>query len=339
MNYRRLTELKKYGYTQARSPVAVTLILMTMGLLMPVGFAGAASVADNINALSSFNRAAKYAANELLLEGPGILTEAHAALSSTASNQRLILQLITVLAEIADESSITPIIDAANRYPDNSTIAKNSFLALAKIPQSKKSIKFAMERLEKEEAPRQQRAAIWYFSAHKDNRARPWAIKNSQSTSDPAMRDAALFLLASLDDQSAKSKIAQRLMQVNRMDRQYNLLMALGMLAPPEEFRELTKQMDRKTPHYKSAHQMSEYRHANTAQRVVIAEKMLQSKFPSENKMALRFLVKTQNMQMISPQRKEHLPRNANIINAIRQSEKGELNSRGEFRLRRSKEK
>lgn len=261
----------------------------------------AQSISDDIQALSEFSKEAQLAAYRLAEADITILAEAHSVLLDENSNVKLVMQLITVLGQIGDASSIDPIIQAAQKYPDNPFIHQNALQAFALMPQTQDTYNFAAAQLDNERPFIMQRTALWYFAKHKDVRAKKWLNKFAIKGSTPNIRDAALVLAAALDDQRAKPIIVSMLQQKQKPVIEKNLLMALVELVNPDEFSSLTSMVNQNTRHYQSMLRRVKFKWGTPQEKSSMINAMLNSRFPEEKRKAIKYLLDQNKGEILKP--------------------------------------
>ena len=259
----------------------------------------AQSISDDIQALSEFGQEAQQAAWRLAEADTAILPEAHSVLLDNNSNLKLVIQLITVLGQIGDASSIGPIIQAAQKYPDNPFIHQNALQGFALMQQTPETYAFAAAQLNNDRPVIMQRTALWYFAKHKDQRARKWVNKFALKNSKPGTQDAALVLAAALNDQRVKPIIVGMLHQKNKFTIESNLLMALVELVKPDEFSSLTAMLNKNTRHYQSMLRRVKFKWSTAQEKSSMANTMLNSRFPEEKRKAIKYLLDQNKEEML----------------------------------------
>ena len=251
----------------------------------------AQSVSEDIQILSQFSKEAQLAAYRLVEADTAILPEAHSVLLNDNSNLKLVIQLITVLGQIGDASSIGPIIQAAQKNPDNTFIYQNALLTFANIPQTQDTYNFAAAQLNNERPRIMQRTALWYFAKHKDVRAKKWVNKFAIKNTNPDVQDAALVLAAALNDQRAKPIIVDMLRKKQKRGIESNLLLALTEFVKPDEFNRLTSMVDQNTRQYQSMLRRVKFKWGTAQEKSSMAKIMLKARFPEEKRKAIKYLL------------------------------------------------
>lgn len=252
-----------------------------------------AGIAANIKALSQFGAEAKKAAYWLIRIGLPILPQAHEALVEPAATSELKMQLMVVLGEIGDQSSMAPIIAAVKTEPANTMLVKDAFLSLARIPPAEEAIAFAQEWLEDDTtSQRQKMSALAYFASHRHRQALSWYRKFSNQDTSPPLRATALYLGAMLAEKELKGQIVEML--VNSQDRKIDYLLwrALAEITSPEEFSQVVGQKKaEETWELKQIDQYVRFRHSEGAEKVELAEELLAAKTPFYSATAIGFLL------------------------------------------------
>lgn len=284
INLQKLNETNRGGVYRIPMLIVFICFLLTSNSSL-------ADISADIQALAQFSGDAKRAGYRLLNEGLAILPEAHSSITSSQSNLQQKMQLMTLLGEIGDASSVDYIITAAKQHPDNTYIQINALNALSILPQTPSSFNYAADHLRKPSSPQAQRSALWYFAKHKDSRALPWARKFSVVGADPRVRDAGLYSAAVLGDTSVKAEIAELLKSKPPFAKETNLLKALAHITNVQEFAQLTQKHNKQTEQYRSAERLVKFRQGSIDEKSKIAREILRMKSPMDIRMAVEYLV------------------------------------------------
>jgi HEAT repeat protein len=129
-----------------------------------------------------------------------------------------------------------------------------------------------------------------YFAMQREERGREWA-ERFRNDGDLDMRAAALYLAASLGDETALEPITALLREQPRSSIRYGLLLALAQLVDPTEFEQRAGAARQHGGEYDSALRIAKLRSARAKERVALARKMLESPFPNERRIAMRALL------------------------------------------------
>ncbi len=262
-------------------------ILAALCLLAPA--ARAQSAAEDVAALAS-GPGAKAAAARLVERGPEALPALHAALLASDTEPRRIASIMQVLAAIGDASSVAPIVELAEGYPER-WILKPAFLALTALPQTEASAAFAARIADNpSEAWSVRQGVLAYFGMHRDPRGRRWA-EPLVDARDPVRRAAALFVLARLGDREALGPILELLEDGAPPSARVALLMGLAELVDAEDFAYRAPAELSWTREYKSALRYAQYRTAEGALRADACRAMLRAATPGHSELGVRCLL------------------------------------------------
>ena len=267
-------------------------------LLVISAVQGQADTSSDIQALTEYSREAQRAALRLVDRGTSILPEAHRLLQDKEPQPpKLLLQLVTVVGEIGHPASIVPLIAVARNHPDNTYINHNALLELARMPPTSDAVAFANEVLASSRTFHAKRTALYFFATHKlsPTRARS-SVKKAQVDE---LRDAELYLQARLGNVTAKTSIMKMLKQKPGKGIEYNLLSGLGEIVDAEEFISMTKNLDHNSYTYRSALRLAQLRTGPIAERSKLANKMLRSQIDTEQRTAVRYLLKSGDSNLL----------------------------------------
>jgi hypothetical protein len=257
-------------------------------------------IKKNVEQLSSGGFAAKRAAGWLVLAGPEALPYMHDALLDASSTSRFKHKLISVLGVIGDQSSIQPVLKTL--HADSSFVHKDVFLSLSHMPVTNEAFAFVEKQLLNSNSTKIKQSALIYFALEKESRARKW-IDQYSDTTDPELRLAALYLAARLHDQRAKNSIIALLMDNPDRSDQGVLLRSLAELVSPDEFQGTIKksEINQTTGDYYQALWLSEYRDAAGVEKVVAAQKLLQSEYLWDRREVVRYLIEHNRVDILEP--------------------------------------
>lgn len=258
-------------------------------------------IAADIQQLAEYSQEAKLAGLRLVDAGVAILPQAHAVLIDGNQPPKLLLQLATIVGEIGDPSSIGPLTTAARNHPENAYINHNALLGLARMSPTAEAIEFAEEVLTSDRPYHSKRTALYFFAAHKLPTGAVWASRTLADSNAAELKDAALYLQARLGDASAKDEIVSMLQEKPRNGIEYNLLRALGELVSVKEFVAATEQLNHASRTYQSALRLVRYNAGSAVERRAVAEEMLKSRYASEQREAIRFLLRSGDTQRLQP--------------------------------------
>lgn len=253
-----------------------------------------AEIAQDVMALSTSGRAANKAAYRLLARGAESLPALHAALLSPQSSARQRGQLIRLLSDLGDPSSVDIILRSLSVHSQEGLARVGVLRALAAIAQTPASFEFAMGLLQDpQEHPRVRRQALVYFAQQRDRRARKW-VEVFMEDADPQLQASALYLAAMLGDQGVVSQITELLRKRPHSSYRYGLLLALAELVDPLEFEQQTETLRGHQQEYESALRLVRFRTGDAKTRSDLSHDMLMSRFPNERRTAMRDMVQRQ---------------------------------------------
>ncbi len=255
----------------------------------------------NIKALRQFGGEAKKAAYWLIRIGKPILPKAHEALSDPEATTELKMQLMIVLGEIGDESSVPFIIEAAKTEPANITLFKDAFLSLGRLPQTSESITFANEVLESQEGiDRHKMSALAYFAIHRDQQGLKWSKRFSGEDVSPPLRAAALYLAAMVGEEKVAKQIVKMLKGDPEKGVQHILWRGLAEISSYKEYREIANKF--KLEHTAETKQMDQYvrfRASSGMEKIELATELLTAKTPLYAETAIRFLLEKKKFDLL----------------------------------------
>ncbi len=272
-------------------------------------------IAANIAALATFGPAAKKAGYWLIRVGKPILPQAHAALAEPDATPELKMQLMIVLAEIGDVSSIPLIIGAAKTEPVNGMVLKDALQALARIPQTEESRAFAYGWLEDPERTSRQRiSAVAYFASHKDRQALSWSKAFSTPDTEPPLRALALYLAAMLGEKQQKDEIMKMLASTEDRALAHLLWRGLAEIASYEEFQQAVRELQPEDSwELKQMGQYVQFRNSKGREKLEIAETLLAAKTPLYSETAIGFLIGKKEFDTLATYFEERGPYNLSL--------------------------
>jgi len=237
------------------------------------------SIDDDLAALVNYSAYARVAGQHLVERGVEILTQAHGVLADPDSSFVQRIQLITVLGEIADESSASVIIEAAEQNTNNRYLYQNALLALSNFAQTEEIQKFVNRQLETQERdPLIQRTALAYYAKQPTEDANHWVDIYTSSSASNDVRYAALYLGGVLGRDDIKSGVIELLQTKQGLSREYYLLLGFANVATMEEFDALVKDKGLNKDNVKKVREFLTFRLANTEEKKKLSPGLLNSK-------------------------------------------------------------
>jgi HEAT repeat protein len=248
-------------------------------------------IASDIAALSASGSRQTRAALRLLQRATESLPALHRAVLSADTDDRSRGRLIALLLDLGDPRSVDVLLQTVKAHPQEPGLRVSALRALGELPQTRASFEFATRTLrDTRETPRVRRQALIYFAAQREERGRQWT-ERFRNDADPDMRAAALYLAASLGDETALEPITALLRGQPRAAIRFGLLLALAELVDPAEFVRRVAPARRRDDEYDSALRIAKLRYDPSKERVVLARRMLESQFPNERRIAVRALL------------------------------------------------
>ncbi|KPK50365.1 MAG: hypothetical protein AMS22_12270 [Thiotrichales bacterium SG8_50] len=260
-------------------------------------------IRNNIQALSEFGSEARQAGYWLVRVGADVLPYAHEALGDPASNAKLKMQLTTVLGEIGDVRSTSPIITSARAAPRNSYVYQNAFLALGQIPQTPEARVFADSVLSADYPAFAQRSALAYYAQHRDDSAAHWAREFSALEVSEELRYAGLYLAARLGLPGTVAPIKHELLSDPDRSRRRVLLRSLAEVAEVATYDEIASQtgvLQQLRQDYERLRLVCQFRYGTTEDKARLAEPLLRNSDPVYGREVIRFLVSQRRADILS---------------------------------------
>lgn len=258
-------------------------------------------IEDDIQALAKYGGKAQYAWQRLIEQGIEVLPQAHIALQNPKVTFPQKMQLITVLGEIADPSSIEVIIDVAaastNRY-----LYQNTLLSLAKFEPTDDIINFVNQQLEDgKREPLILRTALAYYAQQPHADAEKWVDYYTQPTANEDVRFAALYLGGVLGLDRVKDDIVGLLNAgVSSPARQYYLLMGLVEITDINEFNQLTKDLQFYGRNKGKIEPYLQFRKGDATQRESLAKMLLSEGDITQKRQAVDYLINEKNANALA---------------------------------------
>lgn len=257
-------------------------------------------ITADISALSGPRSRSARAALQLLERAPESVPALHQAVLSQDTDARERSRLIALLLELGDRRSVDVLLQAVEAHPEEPGLRVSVLRALGELPQTEASFAFATRTLENaQETPRLKRQALVYFATQRDPRGRKWA-ERFRDDPDLDLRVAALYLAASLGDETALEPISELLREQPGASFRYALLLGLAELVDPAEFERRATPAQPRSDEYESALRIATLRSAGTERRVALALEMLESQFPNERRIAMRALLESNALDELS---------------------------------------
>ena len=258
-------------------------------------------IEDDIQALAKYGGKAQYAGQRLIEQGIEVLPQSHIALQNPKVTFPQKMQLITVLGEIADPSSIEVIIDVAaastNRY-----LYQNTLLSLAKFEPTDDIINFVNQQLEDgKREPLILRTALAYYAQQPHADAEKWVDYYTQPTANEDVRFAALYLGGVLGLDRVKDDIVGLLNAgVSSPARQYYLLMGLVEITDINEFNQLTKDLQFYGRNKGKIEPYLQFRKGDATQRESLAKMLLSEGDITQKRQAVDYLINEKNANALA---------------------------------------
>jgi hypothetical protein len=259
-------------------------------------------IAANIEALAKFGSDAKKAGYWLIRVGKPILPQAHVALAEPSVSPELKMQLIVVLGEIGDVSSVPFIISAAQIEPVNTMVLKDAFLSLARIPQTQEATSFAQKWLAiQESSSRAKMSALVYFASHRDRQAGVWSRKFSSQGNEPPLRAAALYLGAMLGEKDIIGAIMQMLAKNQNQAIGHVLWRGLAEITNNKEFKDAMRTLQAKeSEELSQIGQYVRFRNSEGQEKIGLAEELFTAKSPYYAESAIEFLLEIKEFGILA---------------------------------------
>ena len=254
----------------------------------------------DIAALSLSGSRRAHASLRLLERANESLPAMHRALLAPDTIAQVRSRLLALVQVLGDPRSIEVIIKAVKANPDQPGLLRDGLRALAELPPSPASFEAVTRVLED---PREnavvQRQALLYFAKQRDQRGARWA-KHFAEDDDEKMRIATLYLAASLADPKALQPIINLLQKQPRHTDRYALLLGLSYLTNRTEFEKLTEAQPR-DKEFESVLRLASLGMAQGEALVILTQKMLNSDFPNERRLAIDALLKATGVSELTP--------------------------------------
>jgi len=258
------------------------------------------SITEDIASLANYSGQAQAAGARLVEHGGEILTEAHGVLSDPNSTFQQRIQLITVLGEIGDASSVDVIIDAANQHVNNRYLYQNTLLSLTNFKQTDEIKKFVNQQLEeKNRDPLIQRSALAYYAKQPTDEANKWVDIYAAKGANENVRYAALYLGGVLGRDSVKAEIFDLLQTQQNNAREYYLLLGFSHVATMEEFLALVNSTSLSSSNVKKVRDFLEFRLSSTSEKNDMSSKLLNSKNKQLKQAAINHLIDKKNADVL----------------------------------------
>lgn len=253
-------------------------------------------IEEDIERLKQYGAQAKQAAARLIMQGEAVIEPANRALVDPQATYPQKLQLITLLGDIGDPSSVEPILQVASASIDP-YLQQNTLLALTKFESSADIRGYVDQQLAKDQqVPLITRSALAYYSQQPHPDATRWVDEYARSTVSEDIRYAALYLGGMLGMQTYKQDIVEMLYAgVANGTRQYYLLQGLVELTEPDEFHRLTQDLDFVGNNRRKIEAYIRLRKSDNSQRTEQAEFLLARGDISQKLAAVKFLIAQKN--------------------------------------------
>lgn len=236
-------------------------------------------IEQDISALSQFGYPAQAAAKRLIERGDEILYLAHAALAEPGATQAQRMQLMTVLGEIGNTTSIAEIINNIEKMPNNRYLYQNALLALSNFSPTREIRTFVDKQLEKmKRDPLLQRSALNYYARQPDNAALRWVEEYAlDEQASPDVRYAALYMAGMNGIDAVKEPIAELLNDTANTVREYYLLLGFANVATMEEFNALVNDKNLNLENVNKVREFLTFRLASEQEKKALAPDLLNS--------------------------------------------------------------
>lgn len=259
------------------------------------------TIIEDIQLLSEKEKVSE-AAERLINRGTSILKQAHEALESPETGAQKRQALILILANITDQSSIIPIIKAAENHPDK-IIQLSVISSFKKFAHNIEIESYVYKVLSnKNNDARVLSAALDYLANHPDNKDKQWAELYSSQAFDIRIRSTALYLGGMIGIEGFKDKIMETFKSRKKSTGEVLMLIALTELTTPEEFNTLIKTEDVHLSHDKISAARLHYllKHGDQQQKSMSASKILHKGPRFMKQEAIRYLIETGNAEALS---------------------------------------
>jgi HEAT repeat protein len=198
------------------------------------------TIEQDVEDLRHFHNSGKRAAYRLAEHGEAALPQLHAALLSPTANDKQLMQICRVLAEIGDPSSATPIVKAAKAHPDMLGVRKQALRALSQLPPADGSFQFVSSVLDDPQSDYKAKiGAVEYFAQNRDERGLKYVAAFADHP-EPDLRVMSVYLAARLGRDNAEDTIVTWLAGEVQPSVRYALLMAFAEVAGPDELQHAT---------------------------------------------------------------------------------------------------
>jgi hypothetical protein len=187
-------------------------------------------IAENVERLSAGRSDARRGMQWLIIVGEPALPQLHAVLTSPATDERQMGQIMIVLGEIGSPSSVQPLIEAAQARTDGGYHGR-ALRALALLPASPKSIAFANAQLADGVPQRQQIAGLVYLAQIRHAPAAASVTRFTREGLAPRVRAVGFYLGARLGLPGLTAPIVAAHRQSNDPSDRSLLLQSLATLA------------------------------------------------------------------------------------------------------------
>lgn len=274
--------------------------ILTVTCLLISSLNAVATVQEDIAALTERNRSAKQAASRLLRLGVRALPEVHSVMQSSDNNVQL-LQLTGFICKVGTAESVTHIISMTRRHIENNTLIRHAVLCLGYLPQTAESFEYVRLLLDDSQTdPSVVKSALGYFANQNDNRGLSYARRYSAPTINSDIRFVALYVLASLGDNSQRGSIVAMLRGGAKENRQYALLLGLANITTSRGFLSSTSFMNRNTKHYSSARRVNLFNNASELTKDTHAKEMLANSYsPYEMRKSVKYLLNSSRLNVL----------------------------------------
>jgi hypothetical protein len=282
---------------------------------------------------------ARQAGPRLIDRGPAILPDIHKALLAPDLEPRQALGLLQIIKALADESSVTVILQLLGRDPQ-SPLRRDALLVLAILPATPEAASYITSLAANRSEPwTTYRMAFTWFGLHRDSRGRRFAEKLRNDV-DPERRTTGLYVLARLGDRSVLKELEQVFKEGAPANSRDALLMSIAELTTPEEFKRIAPESLAWSHGYKNSMLYSRFRAATKEEKPAICLEMTRSSYPGHLTLAVRCLLDSGHADDLRPLAAMNLEapgREALIRNEIRRAGWQVIDNDNEFLIMRQK--
>lgn len=200
------------------------------------------AIISDIEALSTKGDAEKDATLRLTSAGNHVLDPLHAALINADYSIKHKRTIVIIIGNIADKSSIKPLMQVALAYPEDIFINTVVIMSLANYARTNEIDDFIDSYLSNDSNdPRLLQIALDFLAKQPLDKDKKWADKYSNKVYELKIRSMALYLGGLLGIESYKDKIMDTLLHRKKKTGEVYMLIGLSNLTSPEEFERLIK--------------------------------------------------------------------------------------------------